>query len=209
LVHVCSLLLEGLALHLNITHWLTDWVVAALLNLVFNVVYVFELSSDHLYIIGSTFASRRIIITNLSRSIMLLNTNDVELWCSLTNHSFLLLTNRLSIDITLLFQLTCPNRITLMLFNRSMLTIILCCFTYRIHFPHLYHIVLQLLGQRLLLLLPFTFELLESLGVLLVFVGEASAGFDVLTLHKLHVFLLDGRVLVHLRVTSCHHHLAG
>ena len=201
------MLLEGLALHLDIAHWLTDRMMAALLNLVFDVVDVFKLSSDHLNVIGSTFASWRIIITNFGRSIMLLNTHDIELWCSLTNHSFLLFANRLSINIALLLlQIRCPNRTTLMLFNRSMLTIILRCFTNRVHLPHLNHIVLQLLGQRLLLLLHFTLELLKSLWVLLVFVGETSACLYVLTLSELHVFLLDGWVLVHLRVTSCHHH---
>ena len=142
LFDICSLF-KGLGFHLDIAHWLTDRMVAALLNLVFNIIDVFKLSSYHLNIITSTFTSWRIIITNLGRVIMrLLTRNHTQLWLRLTEYSFLLPTNRLTIHvIRLLLLQTIPNRITLMLFNWRMLTIIFSCFTYRIHFSHLDHIV--------------------------------------------------------------------
>ena len=66
---------EGLGFHLDVAHWLADRMVASLVDLVFNIIDIFKLP-HHLNIITSspTLRSRRIIITNLSRMIIMLLT---------------------------------------------------------------------------------------------------------------------------------------
>ena len=130
--------------HLDVTHWLADRMVASLLNLVFNIIDIFKLPSNHLNIIRSpTLSSRRIIITNLSRVIMLLTRHHIKLK-RFIYYYFLISTNRLPIHIILLLLRlhTRPNRVTFMLFNWSMLTIIISCFAYGIYFTHLNNVIL-------------------------------------------------------------------
>jgi len=116
------------------------------------------------------------------------------------NSSLLVITtNRLTIYTVLLLLLKWCSmcRTTFMLFNRSVFTIVSCCFTYWINFPHLNNRLLKL-RHGLLLLIPIKLLKYSNLRILLLFISETGILRRLNSSRSLHV------AISHIRV-SCHH----